>query len=87
MNVFPLIAQQGWEFGSLASVVGDRRAYQNAESSSSDDVFFKDIIVDPAALTPSDDTGDSDYPAPTSDGLSEPTEGLSVPFPFEFVRF
>ncbi|KAG2013658.1 chitin deacetylase [Coprinopsis cinerea AmutBmut pab1-1] len=77
MNVFPLIAQQGWEFGSLASVVGDRRAYQNAESSSSDDVFFKDIIVDPAALTPSDDTGDSDYPAPTSDGLSEPTEGLT----------
>lgn len=40
---FPLIAQNGWTWRSLAQVIG--QAYQNAKSSTSDDVSVKGVLL------------------------------------------
>ncbi|CAA7259763.1 unnamed protein product [Cyclocybe aegerita] len=42
---YPMIASNGWNFASLARVIGDGRAYQNAQSSSSNDVQDSDILA------------------------------------------
>ena len=42
---FPLIAQNGWTWRSLAQVIGGGQAYQNAKSSTSDGVSVKGVLL------------------------------------------
>lgn len=43
MDIFPLVAQKGWRYESLAKVLGDGRTYQNADANFSDDVQPLDV--------------------------------------------
>lgn len=47
INAFPLIASNGWRFRSLAGVM-DGRAYQNANSSTSE-VSKKGVLLTPTS--------------------------------------
>ncbi|PPQ91816.1 hypothetical protein CVT25_000265 [Psilocybe cyanescens] len=46
---YPQIKSTGWNFSSLASVVGDGRTYQNAQNSASNDVQPDSILVGAAS--------------------------------------
>jgi peptidoglycan/xylan/chitin deacetylase (PgdA/CDA1 family) len=62
---YPTLAANGWKFASLARIVNNGQAYQNANSSSSD-VSKKNILVaDPAAI--------SSTATPTSTSSSRPS--------------
>ncbi|KAF8655300.1 hypothetical protein AX16_003198 [Volvariella volvacea WC 439] len=65
INAYPLIQANGWTAASLARVVNGDRAYQNAQSSSSDDVEFA-IVGDLSGPDDNEDDGEDDQ----SDGDS-----------------
>ncbi|KDR83740.1 hypothetical protein GALMADRAFT_236093 [Galerina marginata CBS 339.88] len=74
MTAFPLIKSNGWNFASLAQVIGNGRTYQNANSSTSDDVQPDNILF------PSTSSSSSSSPTPTpgSTGSTPPASASSA---------
>lgn len=82
MDVFPLIEQKGWRYESLAQVLGDGRAYQNAASSASDDVVRMDVGAPDSGDDNDDDNDDDDddtssASGSTTSGVTSRTGGLT----------
>lgn len=85
IDAFPLIAQNGWKFESLAGAYGGG-VYQNAESSTSDDVDEASIIEGAGGrnLTSTSTTSQiptqtapAELPATSSSPSSAPSSGKS----------
>ncbi|TFK28739.1 glycoside hydrolase/deacetylase [Coprinopsis marcescibilis] len=85
MSIFPLIAQNGWEFESVASCVNDGRSYQNAEGSQSDDVVLADILAlpdddsDPSTTDSEGDPSETAGPNPTNTKLAPTLSATHAP--------
>lgn len=74
MDIFPLIEQKGWRYESLAQVLGDGRAYQNAATSSSDDV----VPMDVGAPGGDDDNDDDNDDNESSSASARPSSSEST---------
>lgn len=78
MDIFPLIEQKGWRYESLAQVLGDGMAYQNAASSSSDDVTPMNVSDGPSGADDGDDEDDGDEDSTSSESATESSSETST---------
>lgn len=63
IQAFPMIKQNGWNFASLAQVMGNGSSYMNAQSSTSDDVTPMGLLA--AEQTTSSSSSSTQTPTPT----------------------
>ncbi|KAF9485353.1 chitin deacetylase [Pholiota conissans] len=78
ITAYPQIQAAGWKFMSLAKAVNNGATYQNAQSSTSDDVVKADIILG-LSSTSSMSTSSTLTPTSSSTTSSSATTGTSSP--------
>jgi len=93
ITAYPQIQANGWNFASLAQLIGNGTSYQNAASSTSDDVKAGDIVSSvssssiqststPASSTTSSSTATADHNLSPSATTKSSAAALRVVLPF-----